>query len=107
MGLLAGTKTHCPIKHMTSPFFMLASYLPQVDEVDTSPEVAFNIFNSDTTKGLLQDSIQKLQLFDISYKQKHEIYVHQTSCAICLQDFTEGDAARRLPKCKHTFHVGT
>ncbi|XP_031500343.1 NEP1-interacting protein 1-like [Nymphaea colorata] len=57
----------------------------QVDGVDTSPEVAFNIFSSGSTMGLLQDSIQKLQLFDISYKQKHDVYVHQTSCAICLQ----------------------
>lgn len=34
-----------------------------------------------------------------------EVKIPATDCPICLGDFIEGEKMRKLPKCKHWFHV--
>ncbi|KAF3788227.1 NEP1-interacting protein 1 [Nymphaea thermarum] len=80
------------------------AYEQQVEGFESSYEMAIDIFSSGATEGLLLESIQKLKVLDITYEQAQEDWGHQTSCAICLQDFQDGDAVRRLPQCLHIFH---
>ncbi|KAL8136734.1 hypothetical protein V2J09_002735 [Rumex salicifolius] len=50
--------------------------------------------------GLEPEVIASLPLFVIVKDQRGG-----SDCAVCLSDLEEGEEARRLPNCKHRFHV--
>jgi hypothetical protein len=52
---------------------------------------------------LLLTEEEVLQLPVVDYDTRDDP-THQTSCAICLEDFEEGDKLRQLP-CRHHFHT--
>ncbi|CAN6457596.1 unnamed protein product [Victoria cruziana] len=64
-----------------------------------------SIFDIGNTRGMQPDSLKKLPTFVFSSQEKRETSGDDILCAICLQDFSEGDTIRRLPKCRHHFHM--
>ncbi|KAK9269271.1 hypothetical protein L1049_001041 [Liquidambar formosana] len=73
------------------------------DIYDTYRETS-DIFDIAGIRGLSQNVIQKFPEYKF---HSSEIIVpfDQICCTICLQDFEDGDSARRLPICKHFFHL--
>ncbi|KAL1540796.1 RING-type E3 ubiquitin transferase [Salvia divinorum] len=55
------------------------------------------------TVGLPQSAIDAIVSF--AYR-KADGLVDGNDCAVCLNDFRDGEAVRLLPKCSHAFHVG-
>jgi len=43
------------------------------------------------------------ELIDLIPLERFSACTHETSCAVCLSDFTQRDMLRRLP-CRHSFH---
>ncbi|CAN6457594.1 unnamed protein product [Victoria cruziana] len=85
-----------------------AAYRRQASAVDTSYEDLTSLFDVSGTKGMSSDSITKLPEFVVGRKRSAGAGAggDQAPCCICLQELREGDSARRLPKCRHRFHVG-
>ncbi|KAK7303988.1 hypothetical protein RJT34_14951 [Clitoria ternatea] len=40
-----------------------------------------------------------------SFKYKKEVEVDEYECPVCLSVYEEGEDVRKLPRCKHSFHV--
>ncbi|KAF3796759.1 RING-H2 finger protein [Nymphaea thermarum] len=73
--------------------------------VRTTLDEHLSIFDIGNTRGMLPDSVKKLPTFVFSYQEKKKTSGDEIPCAICLQEFGEGDIVRRLPKCRHHFHM--
>ncbi|XP_022889450.1 NEP1-interacting protein-like 2 [Olea europaea var. sylvestris] len=76
----------------------------QISTMETNQSEISDIFEVNSTRGLSLDVIKKLP----SYKY-HSMETMKSSqeinCTICLQDFENGDCARMLPRCRHSFHL--
>ncbi|KAK3027932.1 hypothetical protein RJ639_039399 [Escallonia herrerae] len=83
---------------------VLKAYQWQISAIETGFREISDIFEVNGTKGLSQDSIKKLPIYKIYSTETMEA-CHETSCAICLRDFKDGDDARKLPSCTHSFHL--
>ncbi|XP_059277284.1 NEP1-interacting protein 1-like isoform X3 [Lycium ferocissimum] len=76
----------------------------KVSTVESSLREISDIFDINATKGLSQEVIEKLPKYNFcSVNNCSES--QEVTCAICLQDFKDGDSARLLPSCKHSFHT--
>lgn len=69
-----------------------------------------DIFDVDNngTRGLSEDSINnipKCMFESVSNTSPGEDKCNDTNCAICLQDFENKEEGRKLPSCKHVFHL--
>ncbi|KAJ8527674.1 hypothetical protein K7X08_015125 [Anisodus acutangulus] len=83
---------------------VLKAYQWQVSTVESSLREISDIFDTNATKGLSQEVIEKLPKYkfcSVNTCSKSQ----EGTCAICLQDFTDGDSARLIPNCKHSFHT--
>lgn len=83
---------------------VLKAYLWQVSTVESSLREISDIFDINATKGLSQEVIKKLPKYNF-YAVNTCGESQEVTCAICLQDFKDGDSARVLPNCKHSFHT--
>ncbi|KAF5204286.1 Nep1-interacting protein [Thalictrum thalictroides] len=83
---------------------MLKAYQWQIGAFETSYREISDIFDIDDTKGLSSNYIKKLPKFKFSSTKTMD-QCGEDICSICLQDFNEDDSARRLPRCKHLFHL--
>ncbi|XP_019055213.1 PREDICTED: NEP1-interacting protein 1-like [Nelumbo nucifera] len=63
-----------------------------------------DISDIDYNKGLPLNKVSKLPKFDFTGCMAMDPRDH-ICCTICLQDLEEGDRARRLPSCRHLFHL--
>ncbi|XP_024960562.1 NEP1-interacting protein 1-like [Cynara cardunculus var. scolymus] len=86
---------------------VLKAYQWQISGVETSFVEIFDGFESNGSKGLSEDSIEKLPrcMFKISCKKIRRNGSHESSCVICLQSFKNREEGRELPGCRHTFHL--
>ncbi|XP_042521118.1 NEP1-interacting protein-like 2 isoform X2 [Macadamia integrifolia] len=71
---------------------------------ERSDTETFHIYDVDSFNGLSPNMINRLPSFNFS---SSEIMAPSDDicCTICLQDLTEGDIARKLPNCRHLFHL--
>ncbi|OIT01823.1 PREDICTED: NEP1-interacting protein-like 1 [Nicotiana attenuata] len=83
---------------------VLKAYQWQVSTVETSLREISDIFDINATRGLSQEVIQKLPKYNFCSVNTCREF-QEVTCAICLQDFKDGDSARLLPSCKHSFHT--
>ncbi|CAI9784199.1 unnamed protein product [Fraxinus pennsylvanica] len=82
---------------------VLKAYQWQISTMETSLREISDIFDVNTTRGLSQDTIQKLPIYE--FYSPRTTSCHETNCTICLQDFKNGESAKMLPSCRHFFHV--
>lgn len=55
---------------------------------------------SSQSVGLARDVLEALPTFEFSGEEERKL-----ECAVCLEDFEEGEKGRTLPKCGHDFHL--
>nr|GLL22568.1 NEP1-interacting protein-like 1 isoform X2 [Ipomoea trifida] len=92
---------------------VLKAYQWQVSTMETSlrREISdiFEINNGSSSRGLSLDIIQKLPEFMFHSMETSCCSSSSTfqdiSCPICLQEFKNGESARMLPSCSHSFHI--
>lgn len=56
-------------------------------------------------KGASQEFLGGLPHHLVTKGNRVDVYGDVICCTICLQELVEGDVARTLPACKHTFHM--
>ncbi|KAK4420769.1 RING-H2 finger protein ATL17 [Sesamum alatum] len=83
---------------------VLKAYQWQVSTTETSLMEMSDIFEVTTVRGLSQDTIKELPVYQFCNAQTTSSF-SEASCAICLQDLNDGESARMLPSCKHFFHL--
>lgn len=84
---------------------MLTAYRFQVNISEMSHEEIFDIFGETGTQGLSGASLAKLPSHLITKENKKDASGENICCTICLQDLQQGEIARSLPVCHHTFHM--
>ncbi|KAL2483742.1 RING/U-box superfamily protein [Forsythia ovata] len=83
---------------------VLKAYQWQISNMETSLMEISDIFDVNATRGLSQDIIKKLPNYTF-YSTERNTLSQETNCAICLQDFRDGECAKMLPSCGHSFHL--
>ncbi|XP_059064381.1 NEP1-interacting protein-like 2 [Cryptomeria japonica] len=83
----------------------LTAYHWQVRIAGSSHEEIYDIFGEDGMQGLSGDSLEKLPRHLITEEIKKDVCGENICCTICLQDLQQGETARSLPLCHHTFHM--
>uniref|UniRef100_A0A0C9QNG2 TSA: Wollemia nobilis Ref_Wollemi_Transcript_18537_1538 transcribed RNA sequence n=1 Tax=Wollemia nobilis TaxID=56998 RepID=A0A0C9QNG2_9CONI len=84
---------------------MLNAYRWQVNIAEISHEEIYDVFGEDRTQGLSGDCLKKLPSHQITEENTNDIFGENICCTICLQDLQQGEIARSLPSCHHTFHM--
>ncbi|KAL9403388.1 hypothetical protein Peur_000360 [Populus x canadensis] len=85
---------------------VLKAYQWQVNALETTYREISDIYDTSEVRGLSEDCIKKLP--ECTFKSDNNIVEQRclpSSCAICLQDFKDGDSMRKLPHCGHYFHL--
>ncbi|XP_043693125.1 NEP1-interacting protein 1-like [Telopea speciosissima] len=83
---------------------MLKAYQWQINSMETSYRETSDIYDVDGIKGVSLNIVNKLPVFNVIHSEMMATS-DEICCTICLQDFREGDSARRLPNCRHFFHL--
>ncbi|KAJ4982274.1 hypothetical protein NE237_033111 [Protea cynaroides] len=83
---------------------VLKAYQWQMNGIETSYRETSDIYDVDGMKGVSPNFIKKLPAFIFTHSEMM-VPCGDICCTICLQDFGEGDGARRLPNCSHFFHL--
>ncbi|KAL0311018.1 UNVERIFIED_CONTAM: RING-H2 finger protein ATL54 [Sesamum angustifolium] len=83
---------------------VLKAYQWQVSTTETSLREMSDIFEVTTVRGLSQDTIKELPVYQFCNAQNNPS-CSEATCAICLQDLEDGESARLLPSCEHFFHL--
>ncbi|KAL9441232.1 hypothetical protein AB3S75_019831 [Citrus x aurantiifolia] len=60
--------------------------------------------DSEETQGLCPQELP-VSLPQMSYKNGETEMTSNTDCAICLDDFIEGEICKSFPECSHIFHL--
>ncbi|KAI3496967.1 hypothetical protein L1887_39346 [Cichorium endivia] len=85
---------------------LLKAYMSQISGIEATFVDIFDEFDSNVSKGLCKDSINKLPRCIFKNSKKIERNgSHESSCAICLRSFKNREEGRELPICKHVFHL--
>uniref|UniRef100_A0A6N2KBE1 RING-type domain-containing protein n=1 Tax=Salix viminalis TaxID=40686 RepID=A0A6N2KBE1_SALVM len=85
---------------------LLKAYQWQITALETTYREISDIYDTSEVRGMSEDCIQKLP--ECTFKSDNNIVEQccpEFSCAICLQDFKDGDSMRKLPYCGHCFHM--
>ncbi|XP_010240882.1 PREDICTED: NEP1-interacting protein-like 2 [Nelumbo nucifera] len=64
-----------------------------------------DIYDNACSQGMPLSLVTKLPQFYFAYDNKTTDTCDVIHCTICLEDFKEGESARRLPNCSHFFHL--
>ncbi|KAL0406929.1 UNVERIFIED_CONTAM: RING-H2 finger protein ATL52 [Sesamum latifolium] len=83
---------------------VLKAYQWQVSTTETSLREMSDIFEVTTVRGLSEDTIKELPVYQFCNAQNTPS-CSEATCAICLQDLENGESARLLPSCQHFFHL--
>lgn len=84
---------------------MLSAVQSQMGAVETSFEEIPNIFDTGGSKGLPENSVEKIPKIRITSNNNVDDSGEKVSCSVCLQDFQLGETVRSLPHCHHMFHL--
>ncbi|KAL6959897.1 Translation initiation factor 3 subunit c [Sarracenia purpurea var. burkii] len=84
---------------------MLSAVQSQMGAVEPSFEEIPNIFDTGGSKGLPDDSVEKIPKIKINSNNNVDASGEKASCSVCLQDFQLGETVRSLPHCHHMFHL--
>ncbi|KAF9666999.1 hypothetical protein SADUNF_Sadunf16G0287300 [Salix dunnii] len=85
---------------------LLKAYQWQITALETTYREISDIYDTSEVRGMAEDCIKKLP--ECTFKSDNDIVEQccpEFSCAICLQDFKDGDSMRKLPYCGHCFHM--
>ncbi|KAJ6301117.1 hypothetical protein OIU77_015427 [Salix suchowensis] len=85
---------------------LLKAYQWQITALETTYREISDIYDTSEVRGMSEDCIKKLP--ECTFKSDNNIVEQccpEFSCAICLQDFKDGDSMRKLPYCGHCFHM--
>lgn len=79
----------------------------QLNFTELSYEELYDMFmpSEGRMKGASEELLQSLPKHVITLTNRRDAGGDVMCCAICLQELEQGDMARKLPGCKHTFHV--
>ncbi|KAI3753945.1 hypothetical protein L2E82_26010 [Cichorium intybus] len=86
---------------------MLKAYQWQTSAIEMSLVDMLDIDNSGT-RGLSEDALNRLpkcQFRNRAKTDQRDDEYNNTNCAICLQDFENEEEGRKLPNCRHEFHL--
>ncbi|KAF8697822.1 hypothetical protein HU200_035310 [Digitaria exilis] len=65
----------------------------------------FETGGGSSRRGLPADALRRLPEMEIAADTAVDAAGEALCCSVCLQDFRVGEQARRLPGCRHVFHV--
>ncbi|KAB5521694.1 hypothetical protein DKX38_026013 [Salix brachista] len=85
---------------------LLKAYQWQITALETTYREISDIYDTSEVRAMSEDCIKKLP--ECTFKSDNDIVEQccpEFSCAICLQDFKDGDSMRKLPYCGHCFHM--
>lgn len=78
--------------------------LSRLEQTLAHPNNMINEIRVDRTK-VSKNSFDRIGRIRITKEHLMDSSGNRNSCSICLQDFECEDVARRLPSCRHLFHV--
>lgn len=84
---------------------MLSAVQSQMGAVEMNFEEVTNLFDTEGSKGLSGDSVEKIPKIKITSNNNADASGERHSCSVCLQDFQLGETVRSLPHCHHMFHL--
>ncbi|CAL4915390.1 unnamed protein product [Urochloa decumbens] len=64
-----------------------------------------DLFETAGGRGLPAEALRRLPEMEIAAESAVDAAGEALCCSVCLQDFRVGEPARRLPGCRHVFHV--
>ncbi|XP_012697995.1 NEP1-interacting protein 2 isoform X2 [Setaria italica] len=64
-----------------------------------------DLFETGGSRGITADALRRLPAMEIAEDSAVDTAGEALCCSVCLQDFRVGEPARRLPGCRHVFHV--
>ncbi|OWM88762.1 NEP1-interacting protein-like 1 [Punica granatum] len=83
---------------------VLKAYQWQVSNIETTYREISDIYDTaEEGRGLSHNCIQRIPSH--SFRSSIAVSDGACCCSICLQAFEEGEMTRRLPKCRHFFHM--
>ncbi|KAI5057587.1 hypothetical protein GOP47_0027602 [Adiantum capillus-veneris] len=79
----------------------------QLNFTELSYEELYDMFmpSEGRVKGASEEVLRNLPKHIITQTNRRDACGDILCCAICLQELEQGDMARTLPGCKHTFHL--
>ncbi|ONK64319.1 uncharacterized protein A4U43_C07F24450 [Asparagus officinalis] len=84
---------------------MRSAVQSQMSAVDSPFMEAIDIFDTGGTKGLTEESVDKIPQISINCQNIVDDMGERLFCVVCLQDFEIGETVRCLPYCQHKFHL--
>jgi hypothetical protein len=77
----------------------------QISAISSPFEETSDLFETGSIMGLPEDAVRRLPETVIAADSAVDAAGQALCCSVCLQDFRVGEPARRLPGCRHLFHV--
>ncbi|KAG8092428.1 hypothetical protein GUJ93_ZPchr0012g19110 [Zizania palustris] len=77
----------------------------QISAISSSFAETSDLFETGGRKGVPADTLRRLPAIKITGDNAVDSAGDAVCCSVCLQDFQVGEVARRLPGCRHVFHV--
>ncbi|XP_039825135.1 NEP1-interacting protein 2-like isoform X2 [Panicum virgatum] len=79
--------------------------LYMISAISSPFEETSDLFETGGGRGLPAEAVRRLPAMAIAADGAVDAAGEALCCSVCLQDFRVGEAARRLPGCRHVFHV--
>ena len=77
----------------------------QISAISSPFAETSDLFETGGSRGLPVEAVRRLPAMAIAADGAVDAAGEALCCSVCLQDFRVGEAARRLPGCRHVFHV--
>ncbi|KAG8083924.1 hypothetical protein GUJ93_ZPchr0010g10863 [Zizania palustris] len=77
----------------------------QISAISSPFAETSDLFETGGTKGVPADTLRRLPAIKITGDNAVDSAGDPLGCSVCLQDFQVGEVVRRLPSCRHVFHV--
>ncbi|CAL4932096.1 unnamed protein product [Urochloa decumbens] len=77
----------------------------QISAISSPFAETSDLFETAGGRGLPAEALRRLPEMEIAAESAVDAAGEALCCSVCLQDFRVGEPARRLPGCRHVFHV--